>query len=194
MAASLSAEELGDSFAIQSYGDLAARRAPRTCTLPCMIGHSVRNNSACTPAADPPVAADASVEPGRVCGGAPGRAGPSIYAPRCGADAMLQALCCAHELAERAACRSVPSTPTWVRADPDASGPESGYNWAGPVGWHCVRPAARSRRARPHACMLVDAHVWAPGPGRRAAGSRRRLSPTCAFVFAASARSSLITH
>lgn len=27
MAASLSAEELGDSFAIQAYGDLAARRA-----------------------------------------------------------------------------------------------------------------------------------------------------------------------
>lgn len=28
MAASLGAEELGGSFAIQSYGDLAARRAP----------------------------------------------------------------------------------------------------------------------------------------------------------------------
>ena len=38
MAASLSADELGDSFAIQSYGDLAARRAPCTRTLTYPVG------------------------------------------------------------------------------------------------------------------------------------------------------------
>ena len=42
-------------------------------------------------------------------------------------------------LGHACACRSVPSTPTWVREE---SVHGSGYDWTGPVGWHCVRPSS----------------------------------------------------
>ena len=102
---------------------------------------------------------------------------------------MLQAPCCALQHSWLAGRRSVPSTPTWVRAEPGAD--ESGYVWAGPVGWHCVRPAARPRHIGLHACMLGCLYAGADAPmsDERGAmpaacvGCRRTPSPTASHPF-----------
>ena len=142
MAASLSAEELGESFAIQSYGNLAARHAlhQRADLVGCAL---MRIAALARQLQTFPCCSHLCSARACVWGRALGQAPPcfcnlflcSLRRRRCNAaDNSQSAL--ASGLAGR---RSVPSTATGVRADPGADG--SGWLWAGPIGWHCVRPA-----------------------------------------------------
>jgi len=108
MAASLSAEELGKSFAIQSYGDLAARRAlhPRADLFGCPL---TRISCACTPAADLPSLLTSLFSPGAYVGTRFGAGTPLLLKPLSVLVAAALMQCCRH-------CARRFSLPGWLAA------------------------------------------------------------------------------